>query len=291
MPRGASPEVPVPYSARWSRRAVRCCRRPDDPAAAFRSAPPATPLDLGHVEGAFGVGAGGGAGLRPCGFPPAPGSAVAIVRPVGRSGKPNVRSVRFRRRPGRRHSPAVFPDRRLTGAARAGHAPPLRYGRCSATRRGPSRDLAGACASPGGARGVRPFAVLLPPAGVGASVAPRTHLPFPRLPAPTTARHLSASRGMCVGSPAASPSCAGDGSPVTRATSRGMPSGATAAGVFRRPRAHRPRLLGFVPAGGPCPAAPRRRMNVPHRFPWCGRFRRGAARPIPPWAFASPRYS
>ena len=290
MPRGASPEVPVPYSARWSRRAVRCCRRPDDPAAAFRSAPPATPLDLGHVEGAFGVGAGGGAGLRPCGFPPAPGSAAAVVRPVGSSGDRTFgasgRGAALDAATARRSSP--------TAVSRARHARVM-HRRCvtagvplpGAGRRATWPGLV----RPGGARGVRPFAVLLPPAGVGASVAPRTHLPFPRLPAPTTARRLSASRGMCVGSPAASPSCAGDGSPVTRATSRGMPSGATAAGVFRRPRAHRPRLLGFVPAGGPCPAAPRRRMNVPHRFPWCGRFRRGAARPIPPWAFASPRYS
>jgi hypothetical protein len=89
---------------------------------------------------------------------------------------------------------------------------------------------------------------------------------------------LGVTRNVCRW-PAASPACAGDDSPVTRATSRGMQTGATAAGVFRRPRAYRPRLLGFVPAGGPCPAAPRRRMDVRTGFPWCGRFRRGAAKP------------
>jgi hypothetical protein len=97
-------------------------------------------------------GTGGGTGLRPCGFPPAP--AVSA-----------------------RTSPAVT----VRAPARPGHAPPLLHGKCSATRS--SRRATWPTAAPltatGGAPGVPPFAALFPPAGVAASppLGPTCRLP------------------------------------------------------------------------------------------------------------------
>ena len=90
--------------------------------------------------------------------------------------------------------------------------------------REPSRDLAGALfMRPGGAHGIRPFAVLLPPAGVGTSpsLGPTCRLSV----APRDARAYVARRTGRLE----------HFTHVSRATGRG----------------HRPQLLGFVPAGDP----------------------------------------
>ena len=128
-----------PYSVRWPCRAVRCCRHPDDPAAAFRTAPPPSP-PVRH-----------------------PGQ-VSSVRDRWRRGPPPLRFSACARRHSRL-SPAVT----VRAPARPGHAPPLLHGRCSATRAShrtawPVPPRGGT----GGAPGVLPFAALLPPAGVAA---------------------------------------------------------------------------------------------------------------------------
>ena len=69
-----------PYSVRWPCRAVRCCRHPDDPAAAFGSAPPRPPpvRRLRSVEAAVRSGPVAGRRPRPCGFPPVPAATATF---------------------------------------------------------------------------------------------------------------------------------------------------------------------------------------------------------------------
>jgi hypothetical protein len=132
-----------PYSVHWPCRAVRCCRHPDDPASAFRTAPPPTPA---------GVSARMDHGR-------------SSVRDRWRRGPPPLRFSACARRRGH-----VSPAATVRAPARTGHAPPLLHGRCSATRA--SHRTAWPVPAPprgtSGAPGVLPFAALFPPAGVAA---------------------------------------------------------------------------------------------------------------------------
>ena len=146
--------------------------------------------------------------------------------------------------------------------ARSGHAPPLRLLGAGVPLPGSSRratwpaDASGTLAAPvapaGGAPGVPALRGVAPARGCRGVSAARTHLPFFRR-APRRMAFGFVRRGR---SAAISPS----GSDDPRAK-------------LRRPPL-RPRLLGFVPAGGPSRVALIR-----------------AARPLPPWAFASLRCS
>jgi hypothetical protein len=132
-----------PYSVRWPCRAVRCGRRPDDPAAAFVTVsprPPPVPGRLNHR-----------------------GDPVRSGRVAGRAPALAV----FRLCPPRR---PLFPCRRGSGTGSNGSCtaapsrPVFRY------PREPSHGLAGVprIAAPAALLGFSPFAALFPPAGVAA---------------------------------------------------------------------------------------------------------------------------
>lgn len=82
--RDTSPEVPFPFSARRSCRAVRVCRPPDDPASAF---------PLSQVIGGLGI------GFPSCRPQTTAGLALAVFRSSGCSAGPYLRWARraFRR--------------------------------------------------------------------------------------------------------------------------------------------------------------------------------------------------
>ena len=133
----------VPYSVRWPCRAVRCCRHPDDPAAALGPAAPRGP--------------------------PVRAPRPSRRRPFGTGGETGRSPLRFsacarRKRP-------VLPCRHGSGTGSDGSCTAAPSRLVFRYPREPSHDLAGVApqCGTGGAPGVLPFAALLPPAGVAAS--------------------------------------------------------------------------------------------------------------------------